>query len=102
MYDDIFSYNFFHRTVSVPLAVQVMNEQMLMAKFDLEKLCMQGQEELGEEDEKEVNLLRKQLARSDTMRPLGYFSLNKGSLLSLTGTVITYCIILMQFKQAKF
>ena len=88
--------------MSMALAAQELIEKMKESKTHLEDLCIATHDQLTKEDKIQLRIIRRKLDNSETLKPLGFFSLNKNSLLSIFGTGITYCIILMQFKQVKF
>ena len=90
------------RTISIALVGQSIVERMHEAKEGLEDLYLQNHEEFSQEDQLAFKLISKQLSEEESLKSLDYFVMNKTTLLSIFSTVVTYCIILMQFKQVGF
>ena len=88
--------------MTIIYAAQGLNDQMTSCKEVLEDICISGHEQLTEEDKAAFRIIRVKLSNKETLKPLGYFALNKQTLLAVLSTCLTYCIILMQFKQVKF
>ena len=81
---------------------QSIIERMHEAKAQLEDLCLENYEALEPGDHMKFKLISKNLSGNESLKSLDYFALNKSSLLSIFSTMITYCIILVQFKQVGF
>ena len=90
------------RVVTVGLAAQKLVERRHDCKEALEDYSIATYDKLDEVERMKSKIVCKNLSGIEPLKPMGYFALNKSTLLSIFGTVITYCIILMQFKQANF
>ena len=49
----------------------------------------------------DLDLLIDRLSRKGLISPLDYFDVNNSCFLSMAGTIITYLIVLMQFKVSE-
>ena len=51
--------------------------------------------------ERKINLLKTFVDNDSPISPFGYFSITGGTFLSAMATVLTYLIVLIQFKMAE-
>ena len=83
------------------------NMKTLGRRFDkimvsLEETCKATVEAIENQAlEKKVSLLKTFVDSDSPISPFGYFSINGGTFLSAMATVLTYLIVLIQFKMAE-
>ena len=69
-------------------------------KESIQELLIHESDELTENEKSKVDLLLERFSNRAPFRPLDVFDANFASAASLAGLIITYVIVLLQFKQS--
>ena len=70
-------------------------------KYNLEVACQGINSNMDEEQKEDKSLLLDRLSHTDPLSPYDYFDVNNACFLSICSTVITYLIVLTQFKVSE-
>lgn len=76
---------------------QRLEDEMKNAKYDLQKYIMQN----GNECNFKCDVLLERFSVNSVIRPKAYFGVNHSSFLNTMGTILTYLIVLLQFRVAE-
>ena len=73
---------------------------MKSAKISLEKYVLRHPEDMGWHQSFKIEILRERLGSGEGVTPMRYFNLSNGAFVAGMGTIFTYIVVLMQFKEA--
>lgn len=96
-----------HRMYKMGLAGQNLQKSVLKAKRAVEDILMTTASGMSKKENKshelkvKMSVLKSRLDDGCPIEPLSYFKLNKQTLISIQATVLTYIIILLQFKLSE-
>ena len=77
---------------------QKMCDQFYAIKKNLEDVCVTSSKNLDSEDAKKLDVLISRFAETSPIRPCGVFDMNAANFVSIGGIILTYLVVLLQFK----
>ena len=89
------------RIIHLYRAGQLMANKCQNIKAILEDLLMEHQESLSKADKIKLRILIKRFDDSAPIKPKSSFDLNLPTAISAAGLIVTYLVILVQFKQSN-
>ena len=84
------------------LSGQDLKYNIMQAQESLENLIMENYETMTQLEIVDSKRVLRTLRSNQTLKPNKYFDLHKPALMSTCAAIVTYAIILLQFKQVGF